>query len=266
MGHVDRWVIHHVLQDFGARLKAVPGLTVAVNLSANSLGEPFLLPFLHAELSASVLPAHRIQLEITETALINNMTAATRLVTEMRRAGCTVSLDDFGAGLSSFAYLKQFPVDYLKIDGSFIRHLTGSAVDREIVSSINDIGHRLGVLTVAESVEDEETMRTLRTIGVDYAQGYVIGRPMPLEAFLDKCRAILAAQEAEDASDIREIRRLNGVDDATDIGHLADPVHIVDIAEALPSDDVADASAEASPDAGVSRAAPRLPGAKAGDD
>jgi len=167
----------------------VPGLSVSINLSANSLGEPFLLPFLHAALEDSALPANRIRLEITETALINNMTAASRVVADMRSAGCTVALDDFGAGLSSFAYLKQFPVDYLKIDGSFIRNLTRNAVDREIVSSINDIGHRLGVRTVAEWVEDESTLHTLRAIGVDYAQGYAIGKPMPLEAFLDSCEA-----------------------------------------------------------------------------
>lgn len=190
MGHVDRWVIQHVLRDFGARLLAVPGLSVSINLSANSLGEPFLLPFLHAQLSNSVLPASRIRLEITETALINNMAAANRLVADMRKAGCTMALDDFGAGLSSFAYLKQFPVDYLKIDGSFIRHLAASAVDREIVSSINDIGHRLGIRTVAESVEDEATLDVLREIGVDYAQGYAIGRPMPLEDYLARCAAV----------------------------------------------------------------------------
>ncbi|PWK38333.1 diguanylate cyclase [Cupriavidus plantarum] len=184
MGHIDRWVIRNVLHDFGPRLAAIPGLSVSINLSANSLGEPFLLPFLHAALDESVLPARRIRLEITETALINNMSAANRLVAEMRRAGCTVALDDFGAGLSSFSYLKQFPVDYLKIDGSFIRNLADNVVDREIVSSINDIGHRLGVRTVAESVEDEQTLHTLRAIGVDYAQGYVIGRPMPLESFI----------------------------------------------------------------------------------
>ncbi|WP_083383984.1 MULTISPECIES: diguanylate cyclase [unclassified Cupriavidus] len=195
MGHVDRWVIRHVLRSYGARLLAVPGLTVGINLSANSLGEPFLLPFLHAELHDSVLPASRIQLEITETALINNMAAANRLVSEMRRAGCTVALDDFGTGLSSFAYLKQFPVDCLKIDGSFIRHLASNAVDREIVSSINDIGHRLGVSTVAESVEDEQTLHVLRTIGVDFAQGYVIGRPMPLDLFLDS-RTARASQDS----------------------------------------------------------------------
>lgn len=189
MGHIDRWVIRTVLHRYGDRLAAVPGLSVAINLSANSLGEPFLLPFLHAALQDSVLPAHRIRLEITETALINNMAAASRLVAEMRSAGCTVALDDFGAGLSSFAYLKQFPVDFLKIDGSFIRHLADNVVDREIVSSINDIGHRLGVRTVAESVENEQTLNALRAIGVDYAQGYVIGRPMPLEAFLDICES-----------------------------------------------------------------------------
>ncbi|UXZ37517.1 diguanylate cyclase [Cupriavidus gilardii] len=197
MGHVDRWVIQHVLRDFGARLLAVPGLSVSINLSANSLGEPFLLPFLHAELSNSVLPASRIRLEITETALINNMAAANRLVAEMRKAGCTMALDDFGAGLSSFAYLKQFPVDYLKIDGSFIRHLASSAVDREIVSSINDIGHRLGIHTVAESVEDEATLDVLREIGVDYAQGYAIGRPMPLEDYLTRCASGTPGETAQ---------------------------------------------------------------------
>jgi len=187
MGHIDRWVIRNVLQQYGERLARVPDLSVAINLSANSLGEPFLLPFLHTVLEDSVLPAERILLEITETALINNMTAASRLVAEMRRAGCTVALDDFGSGLSSFSYLKQFPVDYLKIDGSFIRNLAVNVVDREIVSSINDIGHRLGVRTVAEWVEDESTLQALRTIGVDYAQGYAIGRPMPIESFLEIC-------------------------------------------------------------------------------
>ncbi|RZT42941.1 diguanylate cyclase [Cupriavidus agavae] len=192
MGHIDRWVIRNVLQQYGERLVRVPGLSVSINLSANSLGEPFLLPFLHAALEDSALPANRIRLEITETALINNMTAASRVVADMRSAGCTVALDDFGAGLSSFAYLKQFPVDYLKIDGSFIRNLARNAVDREIVSSINDIGHRLGVRTVAEWVEDESTLHTLRAIGVDYAQGYAIGKPMPLEAFLDSCESAAA--------------------------------------------------------------------------
>jgi len=192
MGHIDRWVIRNVLQQYGERLAGVPGLSVSINLSANSLGEPFLLPFLHAALEDSALPADRIRLEITETALINNMTAASRVVADMRSAGCTVALDDFGAGLSSFAYLKQFPVDYLKIDGSFIRNLARNAVDREIVSSINDIGHRLGVRTVAEWVEDEGTLHTLRAIGVDYAQGYAIGKPMPLEAFLDTCEGLPA--------------------------------------------------------------------------
>ncbi|MFC4519324.1 diguanylate cyclase [Cupriavidus pinatubonensis] len=190
MGHVDRWVIRNVLREYGERLRAVPGLSVSINLSANSLGEPFLLPFLHAELEHSALPANRIRLEITETALINNMAAANRVVTEMRRAGCTVALDDFGSGLSSFAYLKQFPVDYLKIDGSFIRNLADNMVDREIVSSINDIGHRLGVKTVAEWVEDERTLNALRAIGVDYAQGYAIGRPVPLDTYLAECEMV----------------------------------------------------------------------------
>jgi EAL domain-containing protein (putative c-di-GMP-specific phosphodiesterase class I) len=187
MGHVDRWVIRNVLHQFGERLARVAGLSVSINLSANSLGEPFLLPFLHAALEDSMLPANRIRLEITETALINNMTAASRLVAEMRSAGCTVALDDFGSGLSSFAYLKQFPVDYLKIDGSFIRNLADNAVDREIVSSINDIGHRLGVRTVAEWVEDESTLRAARDRR-RLRTGLRDRPPMPIEIFWRSAR------------------------------------------------------------------------------
>jgi len=114
--------------------------------------------------------------------VINNLTAAQQFISKARGAGCGVMLDDFGKGLSSFTHLRQFSVDGLKIDGDFIRQMAQSDVDRTIVESINMVGHRLGAITVAEQVENEETLTLLRAIGVDRAQGFVLARPQPLEA------------------------------------------------------------------------------------
>ncbi|OWJ66731.1 PAS domain-containing protein [Inquilinus limosus] len=182
MGNIDRWVIRTALHGYGPQLRAAPGLSIGINLSANTLDDPFLWPFLKEELAASGLNPGRLHFEITETAVINNLAAASRFVAKVRAAGCAVVLDDFGSGLSSFAYLRQFPVDGLKIDGGFIRQITTSAVDRVIVESINAIGHRLGTVTVAEQVEDEETLALVRAMGIDQAQGFAVGRPRPLDA------------------------------------------------------------------------------------
>ena len=105
-------------------------------------------------------------------------------MTRARAAGCRVVLDDFGTGLSSFSYLRQFPVDGVKIDGGFIRQVAGSAVDRAIVESINAIGHRLGAITTAEHVEDAETLEIVRAMGIDQAQGYAVARPQPLDTVI----------------------------------------------------------------------------------
>jgi len=156
-----------------------------VNLSANSLNDPLFLSFFNRTLKESPMPPHRVKFEITETAIINNLDSARVFMTKMRDNGYGLILDDFGTGLSSFNYLKQFPVDGLKIDGSFIRQMKDSPVDRAIVESINEIAHKLGARTIAEFVEDQETLEILRAIGVDQAQGYVIGRPVPLDGILD---------------------------------------------------------------------------------
>jgi diguanylate cyclase (GGDEF)-like protein/PAS domain S-box-containing protein len=182
MGNIDRWVIRTALHGYGPQLRAAPDLSIGINLSANTLDDPFLWPFLKEELAASGLASGRLHLEITETAVINNLAAASRFVAKARAAGCAVVLDDFGSGLSSFAYLRQFPVDGLKIDGGFIRQITTSAVDRAIVESINAIGHRLGAVTVAEQVEDDETLALVRAMGIDQAQGFAVERPKPLES------------------------------------------------------------------------------------
>ncbi|MDK9694782.1 MAG: EAL domain-containing protein [Siculibacillus sp.] len=189
MAAIDRWVIRHVLHAHGAAILAVPRLSVSINLSANSLEDPGLVEFLAAELERSALPPHRLRFEITETSLINNLTNAARLVAELRAAGYAIMLDDFGAGVSSFAYLEHFPTDYLKIDGGFVRKMKVNPIDRAIVESINDIGHKIGAVTVAEFVEDEETLEILREIGLDMAQGYHIAEPIPLETLLLNCAA-----------------------------------------------------------------------------
>jgi len=184
MGDVDRWVIRTLLRDFGPRLRGAHDMSLAINLSANSLNDPSLWPFMQAELTASGLAPARLHFEITETALINNLQAASQFVSAARAADCSITLDDFGSGLSSFPYLRQFPVDQLKIDGNFIRQLKSSMADRTIVEAINDLGHRFGAATVAEFVEDAETLAIVRDMGIDKAQGYFIGRPVPLDTIL----------------------------------------------------------------------------------
>ncbi|BBK36824.1 hypothetical protein STAQ_19020 [Allostella sp. ATCC 35155] len=181
MGSIDRWVISAVLRDHRHGMRDHPDISLAINLSANSLSDPLLWPFVLDELRESGIAAERLHFEITETAIINNFAIASQFVTAVRAAGARVVLDDFGSGLSSFSYLKQFEVDQLKIDGGFVRHIEDNPVDRRIVESINDVGHALGITTVAECVEDEATLAAVRAIGVDMAQGYYLGTPVPFE-------------------------------------------------------------------------------------
>ena len=182
MGSIDRWVIHAAFRRYGSRLLGAGDISLAINLSANSLSDPFLWPLLQEEFTQSGLSPRRVHFEIAEMAVINNLTAAQQFISKARGAGCGVMLDDFGKGLSSFTHLRQFSVDGLKNDGDFVRQMAQSDVDRTIVESINMVGHRLGAITVAEQVENEETLTLLRAIGVDRAQGFVLARPQPLEA------------------------------------------------------------------------------------
>lgn len=189
MGEIDRWVIRTTLRRYGPRLPVLGDFALAINLSANSLNDPHLWTFVGHELERSGIEPHRLHFEITETALIDNMEAANDFVARARATGCGITLDDFGAGLSSFSYLRKFPVDELKIDGNFIKQITTSAVDRAIVESINDLGHKFGANTIAEFVEDEATLELLRDMGIDMAQGYAIARPVPIEQILEEAEA-----------------------------------------------------------------------------
>lgn len=184
MVEVDRWVLREALQRQGERIAARPELVVSINLSAQSLDDPQFVPFVLELLADSPVPARQVQFEITETAAMANLEAAARVIQVLRGLGCTVALDDFGAGSSSFAYLRQFAVDCIKIDGSFIKTLGANATDRIIVESIHQLARRLGARTVAEYVENDTLLAQVRAIGIDYVQGYGIARPRPLHEVL----------------------------------------------------------------------------------
>jgi diguanylate cyclase (GGDEF)-like protein/PAS domain S-box-containing protein len=178
---LDRWVISSALHWLAANPAATQRIArVYVNLSGDSLGDPQLHDFIRTMLEDTRVPPTKIGFEITETAAIGNLTRANQLIAELRRLGCTFSLDDFGSGVSSFAYLKALTVDWLKIDGLFVGNIVHDRVDHEMVRSITDIGHVMGKQVVAECVESAAVLERLRLIGVDYAQGFALGPPVGL--------------------------------------------------------------------------------------
>ncbi|KUM44456.1 putative bifunctional diguanylate cyclase/phosphodiesterase [Pseudomonas sp. EpS/L25] len=178
MPDLDRWVIAATLARF-AELPAGLLDTLAINLSGHSLGEPGLAAFVKQQLQRWRIAPGWICFEITETSAVANLDAARLFMDELRGLGVRFSLDDFGAGMSSFTYLKHLPVDYLKIDGSFVRHLLEDPVDAAMVEAINQLGQLTGKKTIAEFAEDEAVVAALAKMGVDYAQGYGIARPQP---------------------------------------------------------------------------------------
>jgi diguanylate cyclase (GGDEF)-like protein/PAS domain S-box-containing protein len=181
MPDVDRYVIRRLFGMLADQPDALSRAMVAINLSGQSLGHEHMRDFVIHALEHHGLPARRFCFEITETAAIANLSAASGFIRDMRAMGCCFALDDFGSGLSSFSYLKHMPVDFLKIDGSFVRDILEDPVDEAMVSAIHRIGRVLGIRTIAEFVESGEILERLRGIGVDYAQGYGIGRPAPVK-------------------------------------------------------------------------------------
>jgi diguanylate cyclase len=188
IGQIDRWVIHTVMALHGAQIMAVEGLTMSINLSAQSLGDRLLWAYIHDQMQECAFAPDRLNIEITETAVINNIAAAERLTSTARAAGCHVTLDDFGSGLSSFSYLKRFQIDHIKIDGGFVRNMRNSPFDHAIVRVIHHLGQTIGVQTIAEFVQDTDTITALRDIGVNLGQGFVFGQPRPLEDVLKGLR------------------------------------------------------------------------------
>ena len=183
MPAVDRWVIRTAFATIaGMYARGEPAATYMINLSGVSIGADEFFDFIREELAQARIAGESICFEITETTAIANLGKAAHFIGELRALGCRFSLDDFGAGMSSFGYLKHLPVDFLKIDGSFVADMLVDPIDSAMVEAINHIGHVMGKRTIAEFVESDDVLVSLRRIGVDYAQGYAIAKPKPFLA------------------------------------------------------------------------------------
>jgi diguanylate cyclase (GGDEF)-like protein/PAS domain S-box-containing protein len=186
---IDRWVVRRTLETLARRLRDARGPAIsscALNLSGATFSDAGFVDFVHEQLRIHRIPPEVICFELTETSAVGDVESARRFIGALKEIGCRFSLDDFGAGLSSFGFLKHLPVDYLKIDGSFVKDMLTDPVARAMVEMINHIGKVMNKETIAEFVEDDDVVTALRDIGVDYAQGYAFGTPRPFEALSDR--------------------------------------------------------------------------------
>jgi diguanylate cyclase (GGDEF)-like protein/PAS domain S-box-containing protein len=192
MPSIDRWVLRNAFATM-ARMFAQPSgdslELCSINLSGATLGDDTFLDYVSEQFDRFALPRSRVCFEITETAAIANLDRAARFIEEMKKFGCRFSLDDFGSGMSSFGYLKHLPVDFLKIDGGFVKDMAEDPIDRAMVEAINSVGHVMGKKTIAEFVGSAEVMDALREVGVDFAQGYWVHKPELFEPRLKKVAA-----------------------------------------------------------------------------
>jgi len=182
IGELDRWVVHTAFRALAEaqRREVSRPVLFALNISAQSLADETFLFYVLAQIEESLVDPRRLCFEITETAAISKLDSAIRFISALKVKGCRFILDDFGSGLSSFAYLKDLSMDFLKIDGEFVQNMVEDRVKRAMVESINQIGHVMGLQTIAEWVENRQTLEVLKELGVDYAQGYWLCRPQPL--------------------------------------------------------------------------------------
>ncbi len=189
MPEIDRWVIRNLFamqsesrHSGGSHTlngKDGAAYVCAVNLSGASFNDDHLIEFIREQLAVHQILPQQICFEITETVAIANLSKAAQFMRDLKQLGCRFALDDFGSGMSSFRYLKNLPVDYLKIDGSFIKDIVDDPIASAMVEAINRVGHVMGLKTVAEHVENDCVLAKIRELGVDYAQGYGIARPLP---------------------------------------------------------------------------------------
>ena len=182
---IDRWTVRTVIAELGAlKRRKKSALRISINLSGATISDEKFKRYLLDLIDESKIDPHQLQFEITETAAIRQFDRALDLIYALKAKGCYFSLDDFGSGLSSFGYLKQLPVDFLKIDGGFVRNMEMSDVDFSMVSTINHLAHIMGIATIAECVENQAQLTMLEEIGVDYAQGFFLARPQPMKSFI----------------------------------------------------------------------------------
>lgn len=181
MNSIDKWVVTEAFKYIakGSPTNPIMGTNkiISINLSGGSINDRGMLAFIKEQQKISGIDFKNVCFEITETVAISNLAKASEFMKELKECGCRFALDDFGSGLSSFSYLKNLPVDYLKIDGSFVKEVSRDDIDRALVTSIQQIGEVMSLKTIAEKVEDEETLVVLKKIGIDYVQGYHLGRP-----------------------------------------------------------------------------------------
>ena len=181
MPAVDRWVVRRSLEALSARPDIGGDVVFAINISGQSLGAADFLDFVTEQIDATRVAPHKLCFEITETSAVSELAHALRFIDTLKALGCRFALDDFGTGLSSFSYLKSLPVDYLKIDGGFVKGLVADDIDQAMVEAVHHIGHIMGLKTIAEWVESQAILSKLKQIGVDYGQGYALGYPRPLD-------------------------------------------------------------------------------------
>ncbi|MGB1222487.1 MAG: EAL domain-containing protein, partial [Alcanivoracaceae bacterium] len=185
MHTLDRWVLGNVFRWMHANSAVVQQLDhLSINLSGHSMNDANLGEYLFDLFERYPVPRDRLCFEVTETAAIANLEDAVDFITELQDMGCRFSLDDFGSGLASYGHLKSLPVDYIKIDGSFIRNVANDDADLALVRSINEMGHLMGKQTIAEYVENDEIRDCMAQIGVDYVQGYGVEKPRPLDTLV----------------------------------------------------------------------------------
>jgi len=198
MPQVDRWVVSKTIASLAEHPDIVrdAGAVFSVNLSGQSLSDDDILEFIEQEIEVAGLPATSLGFEVTESAAVSNLAKAQQFISALRENGCSISLDDFGAGLSSFAYLKNFAVDILKIDGGFIRDISDNRISESMVAAITQVAKVMELETVAEYVENEKTRKRVAELGVHYAQGHAIGKPMPLEDVLGELSVRLTSSTA----------------------------------------------------------------------
>ena len=198
ISNIDRWVVDNTIKLLVEHKAFMNKINFcSINLSGQSIAELDFLEYVLSQLDSSGIKGKKICFEITETAAITNLSLASKFIKKLKQRGCLFALDDFGSGLSSFAYLKNLQVDFLKIDGMFVRDIVIDPIDHAMVKSINEIGQVMGMKTIAEFVENDEIKGMLREIGVNYGQGYGIDKPRPIQELLESTNNIISFKDRE---------------------------------------------------------------------
>lgn len=193
MPEIDRWVVHNVLQQLSKIQPQTPLPVFAINLSGQSLNDSQFLEFVFKEIKTSGVDPRMLCFEITEQVAVEDITLVNNFISGLKTLGASFSLDDFGTGMSSYGFLKSLDVDYLKIDGTFVKNIATDKVAKAMVQSINQVGHTMNLKVIAEYVENKEIVELLQKMGIDYGQGYHISKPKPLT---DMIKPHLQAKEA----------------------------------------------------------------------